>query len=450
MDNALEAGWLAERIQDRTIKGIALATAALIGSGAIAVGVQLPAVRELAGLLDVSPATVSAAWGQLRRQKVIAGAGRNGVWVCGNIVTPRPVRFEAIGNFGDNIMADLTLAAPDPAYLPDLREALLRGGRAINLNSYRREPISQVLQQAIAPRWPYPAEAYLAADGGFDAMYQTLQTLIMPGATVAIEDPTATRLLDMLDNVGADIIAVPCDGQGPTPAGLEAALRRSPVAFIYQPRTHSTTGHTVSRQRADDMAHLLRACATLIIEDDGIGELSAHPVHSLGNIYPQRTVHVRSFSKAYGPDLRLAVISASSDIIRRIQSVRNFGASWTSRILQEAVAWMMADGMTQQTLAAARHCYAQRRRALLRALAQRGVVLPDRDGLSIQIPVPSEQYALVTLAAHGIAVMPGKRHSIGPSRFIRVSTSLLEADRVELVADAIQLACRHGDDNTVQ
>ncbi|NDL62686.1 aminotransferase class I/II-fold pyridoxal phosphate-dependent enzyme [Acerihabitans arboris] len=450
MDNALDAGWLAERIPDRTIKGIALETAALIGSGAIPVGARLPAVRDLARLLDVSPATVSAAWGQLRRQKVITGTGRNGVWVCGNIVTPRPVRFEAIGNFGDNIIADLTLAAPDPAYLPSLRQALAQGGRAVNLNSYRREPISQVLRQAIEPRWPYAAEAFLAADGGFDAMYQTLQTLILPGTPVAIEDPTATRLLDMLDNVGANIIAVPCDDEGPTADGLRAALKHNPAVFIYQPRTHSTTGHTVSARRADEMARLLRDGQTLVIEDDGIGELSEHQVHSLGRVFPQRTVHVRSFSKAYGPDLRLAVISSSGDIIRRIQSVRNFGASWTSRILQEAVAWMMEDTTTQQAIVAARRCYAQRRRALVRALAQRGITLPDRDGLSIQIPVPSEQYALVTLAAHGIAVMPGKRHSIGPSQFIRVSTSLLEADRVELVADALQLACRHDDDSAVQ
>ncbi|WP_413734752.1 aminotransferase class I/II-fold pyridoxal phosphate-dependent enzyme [Sodalis sp. RH21] len=443
MDHILSSDWLAVRIHDRTIKGIALGTATLISSGAIPVGCRLPAVRDLASALDVSPATVSAAWGQLRRQKVIAGTGRNGVWVCANIVTPRPARFEAIGNFGGNIIADLTLAAPDVAYLPNLQQALTQGALAANVNSYRREPISQRLQGVVQPRWPYAAEAFLAADGGFDAMYQTLQTLIMPGAPVAIEDPTATRLLDMLDNLGAEIIAVPCDEAGPGLAGLEAALRRQPVAFIYQPRTHSTTGHTVTRQRADAMTARLAAAATLVIEDDGIGELSRHPVYSLGRALPDRTVHIRSFSKAYGPDLRLAVISGSHDIIRRIQSVRNFGASWTSRILQEAVAWMIEDGATQEVITAAKDCYAARRRALVQALAQRGMILPDRDGLSIWLPVMSEQYALVTLAAHGIAVTPGKRHSLGDSRFIRVSTSLLTADRVGLVADALMLACQH-------
>jgi len=322
---------------------------------------------------------------------------------------------------------------------------LLQGAQASNLNSYRREPISKTLQRVIEPRWPYAAQAFLAADGGFDALYQTLQTVIMPGATVAIEDPTATRLLDMLDNLGARTIGVACDENGPAPEGLRAALKLQPVAFIYQPRTHSTTGHTVSRQRADELLRLLRAVPTLVIEDDGIGELSRHPVYSMGRQIPERTVHIRSFSKAYGPDLRLAVISGSDDIIRRIQSVRNFGASWTSRILQEAVAWMIEDPATQEGIASAKRCYSQRRRALLEAMAARGISLPDRDGLSILIPVLSEQYALVTLAAHGIAVMPGKRHSLGDSRFIRVSTSMLPADRVERVANALRLACQYAD-----
>src|SRR5476651_845097 len=128
----LDAEWFAGHLHDRSMRGIALETAAMIRSGMIEIGAHLPAVRELAQALNVSPATVSAAWGQLRRQKVIAGTGRNGIWVCANIVTPRPVRFESIGNFGDNIIADLTLSAPDPAYLPNLQQALLQGAQASN------------------------------------------------------------------------------------------------------------------------------------------------------------------------------------------------------------------------------------------------------------------------------------------------------------------------------
>ncbi|AUG99161.1 PLP-dependent aminotransferase family protein [Prodigiosinella confusarubida] len=441
MTSTLDVNWLAEHIADVSIKGIMQAIATLIREGQIPIGTQLPAVRNLAEKLGVSPATVSAAWGQLKRQKVIAGKGRSGVWVCGDRVTPRPVRFEKIGNYGSAIQADLSMAVPDPMLLPDLRDAMLQGIRSSQLNSYQREPIALPLLLALKPHWPASAEAFLATDGGFDAMNLIVQTLVSPGDKVVIEDPTATRLLDMLDNVGAEIMPLSCDENGPLPGALAMLMQKSPTLFIYQPRTHSATGHTVSQSRSKALAHVLADSKMLVVEDDGIGELSAWPVWSLSRYYPERTLYVQSFSKAYGPDLRLAVLSGPEVLVRRIQSFRNFGASWTSRILQEAVAWMLNDHATQTCLQQARVLYASRRRMLLEALARRGLILPDRDGLSICIPVVSEQFAMITLAARGIAALPGERCRSGSAQFIRVSTSMMKKEQVESIADALILAC---------
>lgn len=440
MTKTVDINWLCEQIGDASVKGITLAASTLIREGRIAVGMQMPAVRELAEKLNVSPATVSAAWAQLKKQKVLAGKGRSGIWVCGDTVMPRPVRFEKIGNYGDNIQADLAMASPDPALLPDLRQAILHGLEAPQLNSYLREPISPQLLAAVKPRWPFPAEAYLAADGGFDAMNLIIQTLVSPGDRVVIEDPTATRLLDILDNVGAEILPLPCDDEGPQPAALAALLQKRPVMMIYQPRTHSATGHRVSQARSAALAEVLADDKALIVEDDGIGDLSAWPLYSLGNYFPARTLHVHSFSKAYGPDLRLAVLSGTEEMVKRIQAWRNFGVSWTSRILQNAVAWLLCDSATQRQLQHAREVYAIRRRQLREALARRGLQLADRDGLSLYIPVASEQFAMITLAARGIAVLPGERCSLGNKQFIRVSTAMFPEAQLDAIADALVIA----------
>ncbi|WP_437612340.1 PLP-dependent aminotransferase family protein [Erwinia sp. V71] len=437
----VDIDWLAARIPDASVKGIALSISTLIRQGEIHVGSQLPAVRDLAERLAVSPATVSAAWGQLKRQKVLAGKGRSGVWVCGDTVTLAPVRFEKIANYGDRVKAALAMSSPDPQLLPDLKQAMLHAIQAPHLNSYERELITPTLLAAIKPHWPLPAEAFLATDGGFDAMNLIVQTLVSPGEKVILEDPTATRLLDMLDNVGAEVLPLPCDEDGPRPDALAKLLARAPTLFIYQPRTHSATGHTVNEARSQALAEVLRHSATLIVEDDGIGELSAWPVHSLGQHFPDRTLYVRSFSKAYGPDLRLAVLSAPLSLVKRLQSYRNFGASWTSRILQEAVVWMLQDQQTQRSITVARTTYAARRQVLVTALARRGLKVPARDGLSICIPVESEQFAMITLAAHGIAVLPGERCRSGGGQFIRVSTSMLPEDQVDSIADALVMAC---------
>ncbi|MFE8115879.1 aminotransferase class I/II-fold pyridoxal phosphate-dependent enzyme [Brenneria goodwinii] len=438
MTKSIDTNWLAEQLHNHSIRGIAMDMSALIRAGKIEIGRQLPPVRELAEALGVSPATISAAWSQLRRQKVIAGRGRTGMWVSGQQVSPRPERFEKIGNFGAAIVADLTLSAPDSDLLPDLDEALLYGARVKNLNSYQRTSIIPELEEQLHKNWPYAAQAFMTSDGGFDGVNLALQTLILPGSTVVIERPTAARLLDLLDHIGINLIQVECDEYGPVIDALKQALQHKPAAFIYQPRTHSITGHSVSPSRMTAMAELLADNPmTMIIEDDGVGEISSYPALSMGAYYPAQTIYVRSYSKAYGPDLRMAVLSGSADVIGKIQSFRNFGAGWSSRILQGALSFLLADRKTQQGIEHARQAYHQRRQWLADALARRGIYVPENDSLCIWLPVPSERYALITLAAHGVAVQPGERFGMKNGHYVRISTSQLQESLIETIAEAI-------------
>jgi DNA-binding FadR family transcriptional regulator len=93
--------WFAEKITDRTIRGIAIETSALIRAGALPVGTKLPAIRDLAFALGISPATISEAWSELRRQKIISGRGRNGTWVSGDRFVAKPERLASSGNYGE-------------------------------------------------------------------------------------------------------------------------------------------------------------------------------------------------------------------------------------------------------------------------------------------------------------------------------------------------------------
>ncbi|MGO8185575.1 aminotransferase-like domain-containing protein [Rhizobium leguminosarum] len=438
MGDTVEASWFAEKIADRSIRGIALETSALIRAGLLPIGTRLPAIRDIAYELHVSPATISEAWSELRRQKIISGRGRNGTWVSGDRFVAKPERLASSGNYAAGVL-DLTLAGPDAALLPRLAEAMAYGASVDDLNSYERSRIVPELKDAVSERWPYEAEAFLATNGGYNAVYTILHALVSSGSSVAIEHPTAMRLLDILEDLGVKIIPVVCDGEGPLPDSLSEALQHRPAAFLFQPRLHSVTGVAVSSSRLDQLGDVLEDSDTLIIEDDGVGDVSAAPPQSLGDRFAERTIHILSLSKSLGPDLRLAVLSSSAPIVDQIQSYRSFSAGWTSRILQGAAAWLLRDPATWQLIAEAREIYQQRRDALADALSEREIAIPPGQGLCLWVPVVSEPFAMVTLAARNIAVNPGSKFSVLPSSHIRVATSTL-SHRCEEAADAIALA----------
>jgi DNA-binding transcriptional MocR family regulator len=420
------ADWLAEQIHEPSAQGIAATITALVRSGQLPPDARLPTVRSVAARLGVSPATVSSAWSLLRRRRIIATHRRGGTTVIGLPSSPHPARFEQVGNFGSRPKVDLTFAVPDPSLLPPLKTAL---GRALDneaLNTYTREPITPRLHAALAPRWPFLAEDWLAVNAGYEGLLLLSPTTFGPGESVAVENPTAPRLLDILATAGVKPLPVACDAEGPVPDSLAAALAKGAVAFLYQPRAQSPAGHAVSRQRSQELATVLKPTSVLVFEDDGIADVAQPELHTLGQHLPDRTVLVRSYSKSYGPDLRIAVMAGATAPIERVRSYRNFGARWTSRILQDALAYMLEDERTERLVARARTTYTKRRVDFANALKGHGVETMNQDGLSLWVPVANESHALVTLAAHGISVTPGKQFFTGAGEpYLRAATSHL-------------------------
>ena len=443
----VDAGRLSQRISVRTAAGISSAIIDLIRDGELVRGTRLPTVRALATALGVSPSTVAEAWRVLARYSMVHGNRRSGTLVSGPPQVQRPARYEMLGAFGDRLRVDLTVAAPDPALLPDLHEALRFGAETANLNSYDRESITDPLRRAIEPTWPFPAEAWMAVNGGYEGVQLLIAACSVAGDRIAIENPTSARLFDLIEQRTDRVITAACDAEGPEPDAVARALAEKPALFIFQPRAHTPCGHGLSVERARELARLFAGTSTLVVEDDGIGDLSNRPPISVGTHLPQQTVCVRSLSKSYGPDLRLAVIGGPTDVLDRVRIVRSYGAGWTSRILQNAAAHLMEDPAAVASVAAARAEYAARRNSLRAALASRGIRAENEDGLVLWVPVRDESATLVTLAAHGVSVGPGSRYTERPEHpHVRVAISRIDRSPAAIAdtADLWALAARAG------
>lgn len=439
---ACSAAWLVEKIEEPSSAGIAAAVARLIRDGTLTPGTRLPTVRALAPRLRVGPGTVSAAWTTLKAQRFIEGGGRAGMRVADGVGGPSPLRYENITNLWRAGTLNLARAVPDPALLPDLAPALRHAVADPKLGSYEVEPISGPLAEAAAATWPFEAETWLASRGGYDGLLTVLATSVVAGEYVAVEEPATPRMLDILDQVGARVLPLTLDQHGPRPDALRAALRHKPVAFVYEPRISSSQGATVSAERQRELAQLLEPHDLLIIEDDAWGPLCDEPYHGVGALLPHRTVLVRSYSKSHSPDLRLGVIGGAAAPVERVSAYRRFGDGWTSRILQNALAWLLQDPASQRAVDHARQTYAQRRAAFASLLQARGLEVRGGENLALWVPVRDERQASLVMASYGIAVMGCSAGWSGPAPDgVRVSTSR-EIPDAEQVADTIALAAQ--------
>ncbi|GIJ46376.1 GntR family transcriptional regulator [Virgisporangium aliadipatigenens] len=408
---------ITKAVDDRSARGIAAAVSRLVTTGDLPAGTRLPTVRAVARELGISPTTVSEAWRSLARAGAIQTRGRSGTFVRTPAVPRQRLRFAAVTPRPTTLPRDFSTGVPDHDLLPDLAALLGRVGDSRLTTSYLDEPVLPALEEVLRARWPFPPDRLTVVDGALDALDRITSATVRFGDHVLVEDPAFPPMLDLLDAVGATVVGVPVDGQGMRPDALRAALTaHSPVAVFLQPRAHNPTGASMGAARAAELAEVLRGHpGTLVIEDDHAGDIATAPPVSLGLRLPERTVHVLSFSKSHGPDLRLAAIGGPGDLITLITDRRLLGPGWSSRLLQAVLVELLTDPATVERISFARTSYEHRRSSLLTALSARGARASADDGINLWLEVANQQVALLSLAAHGIAVAPGAPFEVSPS-----------------------------------
>ena len=131
--------------------------------------------------------------------------------------------------------------------------------------------------------------------------------------------------------------------------------------------------------RLGGLEEVLASHQAVIIEDDHSGDIATGADVSIGRHLPDRTVHVRSYSKSHGPDLRIAAVGGSADVIDPMVSRRMLGPGWTSRLLQAVLVELLTDPAARAAVMRARSTYALRSLAVRTGLAGEGVG-GDADG----------------------------------------------------------------------
>lgn len=428
-------------LRDYTSRGLTQAMTEALHEGRLREGDRLPPIRTVARELELSPTTVSASWSALARRGVLRTDGRRGTTIASD-GGPGPTRYRRALHARSKFALDVSTGIPDPALLPRLDRALCSVPHSDGRHSYLDDPVLLELREVLRSSWPYEAEQLTIADGAMDAMDLIASVHLEPGDSVAVEHPCFPPMLDLLDANGMRLVGMAMDSQGPTVGAVRSAVQRRVAAVFLQPRAHNPTGICLTSRRAQELADVLRGSETLVVEDDSAGEIASSGPISLGQWIPDQVLHIRSFSKSHGPDLRLAAISGPAVRIAALSERRLLGQGWTSRLLQAVLVELLRDDRAVQEVAHARCEYARRRSAVVDGLSQAGIRVAGTDGLNIWLPVQDEAAALVHLAGRGIAAAAGSPfHVLSDDRaHLRITTGLVREGAGALVQDLLDAA----------
>ncbi|PVC86473.1 aminotransferase class I/II-fold pyridoxal phosphate-dependent enzyme [Streptomyces sp. CS014] len=428
------------RISGRRASEIAASVERGVGSGDLPPGHVLPPMRELAARLEVNPNTVAAAYRTLRERGVIETAGRRGSRVrdAPASTSRGSLRIEAPPG-----VRDLGEGNPDPELLPGLGPALAAAAAADAEchGLYGQPPVVAefaAYARAVLDADGVPAGPVAVTSGALDAIERVLTAHVRPGDTVAVEDPGWSSVLDLVPALGLRAVPVGVDDSGPLAADVERALGSGARALVVTCRAQNPTGASLDARRAGELrAVLARHPDVLLIEDDHGHAIVDLPLHSLAGA----TVHwafIRSAAKAYGPDLRVATLTGDAVTVDRVEGRQRLGPGWVSRLLQRAVLHLWTSGAVDTRMVA--RSYGDRRNALIRTLAERGVSARGRSGMNVWVPVSDETGAVARLLHAGWAAAPGARFRLDTPQAVRLTVSPLTAADIGPLADAVAAA----------
>lgn len=341
--------------------------------------------------------------------------------------------------------------------LEETREAMARVFRdhAPEALNYSPNPGITALRAFLAERMARienihcDPEEILVCSGGLEGIRHAFNALLNPGDPVLVEDPTYMVALQVCRELGGIPAGIPGDDDGMIPEALDetaAGIARAggPAARILYvgPSFQNPTGRTWTLARRQAVLEVAARHDLAVVEDHAYGELryDGGSLPSLKSLAPERVIFVHTFSKIFGPGLRLGWVAADRGLIERLGLLKLGTDQCSSALTQRlALAYGEAGGLEVQ-VRRARVLYRRKRDAMLAALADfpsRTPWLRPEGGFFLWAEVDCDTEALLRRAieGYGVAFVAGSCFFADPGSAaarcsLRLSFSYVPEDRI--------------------
>ncbi|WP_144121427.1 PLP-dependent aminotransferase family protein [Catellatospora sichuanensis] len=407
----------------------------LLADGRLALGVRLPAERELAEALEISRTTVSAAYRELRDSGHLTSRRGAGSWTT----LPSGHRVASSGLWMPDDELDLidlscaALPAPEPL-MAAAREAVEELPHYLGGAGYHPSGITE-LREAVADRYterglPTSPEQIMITNGVLHALDLILRLQVPVGASVLVESPTYPNALAALAGRRARISTHGLDEGGWDAELLLGALRQTRPSLAYLiPEFHNPTGHVMSAALREQLVATAQRTGTDLVIDESFVDLplDGQPMPPAVASFDRhgRVLTIGGMSKPFWGGLRVGWIRASAPIVQRLAAVR-VGVDTAGPVLDQLVAVRLLS-RAAEVIPQRRAQLAAQRDALVAAVREHlpswRVTVPS-GGVTLWAELDGPVSSALARAVEplGVRLAPGPRFGVDGTleRFIRL------------------------------
>jgi DNA-binding transcriptional MocR family regulator len=345
-----------------------------IAAGRLVRGQQLPTQRALAKALGIDLTTVTRAYTEARRRGILEARVGQGTFVSETsarraVDLPHPVAI------------DLSMNVPPHPLEAQLDDRILGGLGALREQSgltaflNYQPPGGSAHELDVAAKWMRPRVPHVRPErlvifpGTQTILFNLLAYLAKPGDVVLTEALTFPGIKAIAERLRVKLVGVTMDEGGILPDALAKACREhKPTAVYLIPTLHNPTTATLSAERRNAIAKIIREADTTLIEDDAYGLLdrSASPI---ANLIPERTYLATTLSKCIAPALRVAyLITPDGNTQQEMRAYLQSAVQMPAPLMVALVTHWLETGVADRIIAAIRSEAVGRQQLAQRAL----------------------------------------------------------------------------------
>lgn len=404
-------------------KALANSIERAVHDGELKPGDRLPTHRQLAEQLGVTVGTVTRAYAEAERRRLIEARVGSGTFIRG--LNPGTASFKVTDSTVDtgiDLGFSIALELDQPEQLTrtlatlqhsEVLPHLLRYQSEFGLEHHREAGRRWLLKTGLGD---FNRDDLLVTLGGQHGFYVALNALLQPGDGLASEGLTYPGLVAAATQQNLRLMPLAIDDQGLTPEALESqCLRHPPRALYLMTRMHNPTGGSMSQQRIDELALICRQYQITVIEDDVQGCLGDPARPSFSQRHPGITITIASLSKALCGGLHVGFMRAPEEWVNAVGAAFRATCWMAIPLTTEVACDWLNNGYADQLLARQQAEIEWRQNAVCERLNQAGLS-PRGGGFNVwlDLPAPWRAVNLVARAAeHRIQLKPAEVFAAG-------------------------------------